>query len=381
MFYITRTILIAFCLVIPAAQFAISQTSDGSDLFVVIVNDKRGYIDRTGKIVIKPKWAGANNFSEGRAVVAFDSAQYKEGYVDTTGKLVIPARFDQATDFDDGLALVGVGEFGLHGSGDHKWGFIDQKGDWVIKPIYRELYGFSDGLAAAMNDQGKWGFINKLGRVVIPFQFEVGSSFSEGMARMFSKKESRYGFINRLGKWIIEPRFTQAFSFADNVTIVKRHGVLLNPYPRSGTSISEEEDKDRQFLIIDKSGKTVFEFNKDVRTVKGFSEGLAAVEVNQIKGPPLTGFVDKSGKFVLPPKNSFVDSFKDGLAQFLLDGKWTFMDKTGKIVCSTPYQVSYGFERGLAFMEKVGPGGYSDFQNHKYGYIDKTCKVVWSPTK
>lgn len=38
---------------------------DDNPLFVVIVNDKRGYIDRTGKIVIEPQWGGANNFSEG----------------------------------------------------------------------------------------------------------------------------------------------------------------------------------------------------------------------------------------------------------------------------------------------------------------------------
>jgi hypothetical protein len=357
-----------------------AQASDGSDLFVVIVNDKRGYIDRTGKIVIEPKWAGANNFSEGLAVVAVDSPGYKEGYIDATGKLVIAATFDDAGDFENGLALVGIGEFGLHGSGDHKFGFIDRDGKWVIRPTYRTMYGFSEGLAAAMNDDGKWGFIDKTGKVVIPFQFEVGSFFSDGLARMFSKEKSRFGYIDRSGKWVIEPQFFDAFPFVEGSAVVKSIGKLSNPYP-GGMTIGERDDEERQFLIIDRTGKTVFTFDKTVRRVQAFSEGLAVVEVFQKKGPPLTGFVDTTGKFILPPKYPFVDNFQDGLAQFLLDGKWTFMDKTGKVIFSTDYQVSYGFKRGLAFVYKLGPGGFGDLQNEKYGYIDKTGKVIWQPTK
>ena len=364
-----------------AVSFVVAQKSDGSDLFVVIVNDKRGYIDRTGKIVIEPKWGGADDFSEGLAKVATYDSHYKEGYIDTTGKIAIPLEFDQASDFENGLALVGVGKFGLHGSGDHRFGFIDKKGNWVIKPIYRDLYGFSDGLAAAKNDEGKWGFIDITGKVVIVFQFEIGSFFSEGLARMYSKDKSRYGYIGSSGKWIIEPLFTEASSFTDGVTIVKLRGVLSNPYPLGMTSISGDEDNDRQFLIIDKSGKTIFTFANNVLSVNGFSEGLAAVEVKGTKDPPLTGFIDKTGKFVLEPKYAFVDSFKEGFAQFLLDGKWAFLDKQGKVVFSTDYQVSYGFKNGLAFMEKVGPAGYSDYKNNKYGYIDKTGKVIWQPTK
>lgn len=380
MYYLTRTILLAVCLTVLFGVSVCAQRVDGSDLFVVIVNGKCGYIDRTGKIVIEPKWTGANDFSEGLAVVAVDSPHYKEGYINTTGKLVIAATFDDAGGFENGLALVGVGEFGMHGSGNHKFGFIDKNGKWVIRPTYRNMYGFSEGLAAAMNDDGKWGFIDRTGKIVIPFQFEVGSFFSDGLARMFSKEKSRYGYIDRSGKWVIEPQFLDAFPFGDGIAVVKSIGKLTNPYP-GGSTIGERDDEERQFLLIDQRGKTVLTFDKTIRRIQGFSEGLAAVEVYQEKGPPLTGFIDNRGKFILPPQYPFVDNFKDGLAQFLLDGKWTFMDKTGKVIFSTDYQVSYGFERGLAFMSKLGPGGFDDLKNEKYGYIDKTGKVVWKPTK
>lgn len=359
-----------------------AQTSaDGSGLFVVIVNNKRGYIDRAGKVVIQPEWSGASDFSEGLARVALYSPHYNEGFIDTTGTLVIPAIYDSASDFEDGLALVGVGTFGLHDSGDHKFGFIDKKGQWVIPAKYRNLYGFSNGLAPAMNEDGKWGFIDKTGSLVIPFQFETGSSFSEGLAPMFSKEKDRYGYIDRSGKWVIEPQFTQASGFAHGVAIVKRDGVLMNPYPLGSTLIGRNEDKDRQFLLINPSGATVFKFGKNVRSIQNFSEDLAAVEIEEKSGLPLTGFIDRNGKFTLEPKYPFVHSFQDGLADFLRDGNWTFMDKTGRIVCSTPYQVSYGFKHGLAFVQELDSGGFIDTRNSKYGYIDKSCNVVWSPTK
>jgi hypothetical protein len=377
--FLKRITFLAVCLtVLSAVLFVEAQENKASDLFVVIVNDKRGFIDKLGKMVIKPKWDGARDFSEGRAVVAFDSPQYKEGYIDITGKLVIPAIFDKAEDFKNGLALVGVGKFGPDMSGDHKFGFIDLNGKWVIKPTYEDLYGFFNGLAAAMNDSEKWGFIDKTEKVVIPFQFEMGSMFSEGLAPMLSK--NKYGYIDKSGKWAIEPQFTDANGFIDGLAVVKRGGVLMEP-GMMGTFGLENEDSPAQFEIISRTGKSVVKFERDVSSINGFSEGLAAVEVKRGNGPPITGFIDKSGRFVIEPKYPHVQSFSDGLAQFRLNDKWAFMDQTGKVVFSTDYRVSYGFKRGLAFIEKVEAGGSFDDQNHKFGYIDKTGKVIWQPTK
>jgi hypothetical protein len=378
--FLMRIALFTVCLAVsPALPFVMTQENKSSDLFVVIVNDKRGFIDRSGKIIIEPQWRGANDFSEGRASVAVDVPGYREGYIDITGKLVIPAAFGFADDFKDGLALVSDGYRGEHWGGNHKVGIIDLNGNWVIKPTYSQLYPFSDGLAAAVNDNGELGFIEKTGKVVIPFQFEIRSmvlgglsaghlfKFSDGLALMVSK--DKFGYIDKSGAWVIKPQFTVAGEFVDGLAVVMRGGDL-------------KKDSSGHYEIIDRTGKSVIKFGKEVSSVKSYSEGLAAVEVEKGKGPPLTGFIDKSGRFVIEPKHPFVKSFSDGLAQFLLEnGKWAFMNHSGNIVFSTEYMVPYGFKHGLAKIEKVGPGGALDFQNHKYGYIDKTGKVIWEPTK
>src|SRR5664280_2471586 len=65
------------------------------NLFPVRVKDKFGYIDRTGKLVLKADFAGASRFSEGMAAVQLQKYG-KVGYIDETGKVIIPPQFDLA---------------------------------------------------------------------------------------------------------------------------------------------------------------------------------------------------------------------------------------------------------------------------------------------
>lgn len=75
-----------------------------------------GYIDRTGKVVIQPRflegaWARLHFGAEGLACVAVKSDDMNErlfGFIDRTGKFVIEPQFIEATHFSSGLAAVKV---------------------------------------------------------------------------------------------------------------------------------------------------------------------------------------------------------------------------------------------------------------------------------
>ena len=62
-----------------------------SGLFLIRQNDLYGFINKTGKIVIKPQFEEAESFSEGLAPVMIDK---KYGYINKTGKTVIEPQYD-----------------------------------------------------------------------------------------------------------------------------------------------------------------------------------------------------------------------------------------------------------------------------------------------
>jgi hypothetical protein len=74
-----------------------------------------------------------------------------------------------------------------------------------------------------------------------------------------------------------------------------------------------------------------------------FHEGLARVTLNG-----KWGFIDKTGKEIVPPMYDHTWGFHEGLAAVELNNKWGFIDKTGKLIVPPMYDFSFGFQEGLA---------------------------------
>ena len=108
------------------------------------------------------------------------------------------------------------------------------------------------------------------------------------------------------------------------------------------------------------------------KEVKDYSEGMAAVNYGNIVYPKW-GFIDESGKEVIPRIYSDVSSFSEGLAAVQKGGKkngqWGFIDKSGNVVIPFKYNYSHSFAEGLA---AVRTGGY-------WGYIDIFGNEIISP--
>src|SRR5207302_7759822 len=109
----------------------------GVHLYPVKIDEKYGYMDRSGKLVLKAEYTGGSRFSEGRAAVQLQKGG-KVGYIDESGQLVIPLQFDFAEPFSEGLAAVYK---------DHVWGYVDKSGEIKISPQYSLADQFSEGLA------------------------------------------------------------------------------------------------------------------------------------------------------------------------------------------------------------------------------------------
>ena len=181
--------------VVPGFIRKINDISEG--LFSFISNDNKcGYINKMGEVVIAAKYIKAGDFHNDFAWVQFDDKQY--GYINKKGELVFKGKFKAAKDFDikSGMARVKTKEgwfyisktgmelfvhtryFGDFSEGlcegikDGKRGFFNKHGEWVIEPKYDLVRKFKNGYAAVKRG-GFWGFINMKGELIIDYKYKV----------------------------------------------------------------------------------------------------------------------------------------------------------------------------------------------------------------
>lgn len=164
-------ITIAAILVLGFTLSASAQKNEG--LFWIRENGKYGYIDRTGKTIIKPQYDNTMGFNEGLAATSING---KYGFINKRGEWVIKPQYDFAYIFMDGAAMVKVGKL---------YAWIDKTGKQVIAPQDFEdvALGFSEG-RLAVKRAGKWGYIDKTGRMIIEAKFHKATKFEGGAAQV-----------------------------------------------------------------------------------------------------------------------------------------------------------------------------------------------------
>ena len=115
--------------------------------------------------------------------------------------------------------------------------------------------------------------------------------------------------------------------------------------------------------VIDRTGKFVIP-PKFVSTMEGFSDDLLGVRNEQ----SLWGFINATGKFVIPPQFDFATRFNSNRA-FVATHKsngWACIDKKGSAIFHGDYVYVRPFSEGLA---AVSTG-------NKWGFVDPQGKVV-----
>ena len=190
------------------------------------------------------------------------------------------------------------------------------------------------------------------------------------------RENRRCGFkLKNTGEVVIPAKYTKSnFWFSEGLVGVKSRGL---------------------WGYIDKTGKEIIPLKYD--NAGDFSEGLACVQIDY-----RYGFIDKEGNEVISLMYDEAYSFSEGLACVKLNGKWGCIDKTGKEVVPLKYDEIEYFAEDLAKVKLNGKCGYVDKTykevlslmdddadsfseglasvklNGKWGYVDKTGKVVIS---
>ncbi len=184
-----------------------------SDRALVKSNGKLVYINKKGSIVFSVPYLNAYSFSDGRAKVEMNIAGkygYRTvvGFIDVNGKTVVKPQYESANDYKSGLALV------MNFNYDNKSsqiGFIDKNGKLVIKLTSNQItmrsQYFENGLFLVRRTDGKYGYMDVKGKMAIDYKFSDADPFSNGLAKVSMMKDGvlSSGYINTKGDVVIKP--------------------------------------------------------------------------------------------------------------------------------------------------------------------------------
>lgn len=331
--------------------------------YVAAVLDKEfwGFIDEKGNYILQPMYNAARDFSSGIGLIKnlgdwyyvdkdgiiinstsdyitrYDFSEKLArieqnnlwGYINTSGEMVIQPQFTDANDFKNGYAAVRSGSL---------WGFINTKGNYIIEPQFKDAKNFENDAARVKSDKG-WIFVNIQNKTFpsSPDQYEIRKDFSDGMAYIL--KDKLFGYINNKGEIVIQAQFQDVGNFNNGYA-----PVFI----------------EKQWGYINKSGD--YMVNPKFEVAKEFKDGMALVK-------------DKTGYFYLNTAGQEIGksagynvkyNFSDGYARIIQNGKWGFIDQSGKVVIDAQYEKAEDFSNGFAAV----------LSNGKWGYINKSGELI-----
>ena len=185
-----------------------------------------------------------------------------------------------------------------------KWGYIDQSGVFEIQPSYSSVKEFNDkGIAIAATGN---------------YDYDICKVY----------------FINRSGQVVSGPFSSYIPDFNNGVAILN--------------------SADGGSIVVNDSGK--FLFNTKFRVLE-YSEGLFSFSDGNLH----YGYMDISGKIIVPAKYLSAESFSGGKAIVETNpGKYSVIDKTGKVLEVLKFYNKYNSSDGMT--------SYYDEKAELYGY-------------
>lgn len=344
-------------------------------LFKIVKDDRIGFIDSAGNVVIAPQYKSANDFSEGLASVRINGTY---GFINESGNFVIPPQYDYATFFSEGLAVV------------YKNGkpfYINTKGEKAFDCIFPAVDAFHNGRAKVGTKSKHLGYIDKSGNLIIDTIFSTINPFIDGVAvvskvnKIQTGKDITYkspdiGVIDTFGRFVIPyGRYTEIKD-------------LEGGYFRA-TSPTESRDTIKGYtartIFTDKTGRQVL-IRKDTALSYvdgGFHCGLAKIYlykywIPEEKGVISTsekayhGFINLKGEIVInDTMYRYVNDFSDNRA-FVRDEGWhvSLINTKGNVIADKVFDgVKEGFRNGIVFVS---------VQRH-WGIIDTNAHFIVKP--
>lgn len=255
----------------------------------------------------------------------------KFGYMNCKGEIVVEAKYDGVGTFDkvNGIGIVHLGE---------GWGLVNEKGKELLPIGYSYIRDLREGRVGVLDTLRK-GFIltDKHGKVLNSYIMNPIWEFSNGVGAGQTKD----------GLVIFDTTGKEFFRIPEGRPASIRSFDMV----REGR-IALWVDKYVGYWDLEGNQITATKYQQG----KPFFEGRAAV---QFKGK--WGFIDASGKEIIPPVYEEVHRFDGGVTAVLerKNGKegWYIMDRMGNKVSEVPFTYLEEFHFGVTWAAREGKYG------------------------
>jgi hypothetical protein len=330
--------------VIVTPQFSRIHEFNAEGLAFVERENYIGRIDRSGKIVIPVRFSVIGAFDKNGFAKVERGLLY--GYIDKNGKEVIPVRFECIGLLEEGL---------IHACQHGKEGYIDWQGKTVVPFAYDCLGPLEEGLMRACQN-GKVGYIDQQGQTVIPFIYEDGQDFNHGMVWVRKTGQPEWSRINNQGEEVISPGQLAGLKFNAWGLALAEIYVFL---------------QEQIFVYVNKTGHVVSPHHyRQIDEANRYGLRRVSAHVSDAAGLKW-GWVNEKAEEVIPLRFDAAEGFAaNGLAAVSVDGRWSYVNRHGRVLFPPRFAQARSFSHGLAAIAIETDNGDS-----RWGFIDQTGKV------
>lgn len=174
------------------------------------------------------------------AVASYDeSGNVLMGYVNKSGKSIIEPKYLRAYDFNSGKAVV-MKEQNIYL-------IIDNKGNEIKELEYSQVSPSEEGIYLVKNMKNLYGYIDSEGNPLVEPKFIRAELFTKGSAIVGIKENDStlFGVIDKDGNYIVEPKYANIISIGNNY-----YGVANN-----------RDNIGYKYAVVNNKGEEITDFN------------------------------------------------------------------------------------------------------------------------
>lgn len=344
-------------IIVPARYDNLYKFFLNDNLFVAESNKKFTIIDKSQKEITTKHYDRIENFlieNDGLAGVTLDN---KSGYIDKTGKEIIPLIYDYPSMFAGGYAVVSLND---------KKGMLDKKGKIIVPTEYTDVLQYVNDNAIIVMLKDKFGIVDINGKVLIaPDKYDYIYNYSLNEKLFIAGSNARYGLIDKTGKEITSLKYDTIdnfFSTKSNILVPVRLNSKWgfidssgkervvpfydNIYGYSTIDIISVK-KDSKFGFIDKYGKETVPLIYERLTPYNINWTIAVKDKN-------IGMIDDQNNIRIPFEYEDMNSFYGDTTLLIvkMNKKWGAVDNTSKLLIPFIYDDFSFFVGGKARVKK-----------------------------